>query len=147
MKYQDVIRILDLIDGAPGSDIALETGELSVTLVRGEGRKRPTERPTAQTAAALGSAETPQQKVADSGHGTPVAAPMGGMFYAASAPGQPPFATVGQTVKKGDQLGIVEVMKLFTPITAPTSGTLAAILIEDQTTVAKDDVLMRIEGV
>ena len=150
MKYKDAVRILRLIDQAAGADIELDTGDLRISLTRGGGLgDRPTPEaeaapPSAAQAPAVSVQGTGSNK-ADTGVGTAVAAPMGGMFYASPAPGQPAFATEGQEVQAGDQLGIIEVMKLFTPITAPVSGTLSLIIVEDQQTVAKDEVLMRIE--
>ncbi|RMH46717.1 MAG: acetyl-CoA carboxylase biotin carboxyl carrier protein subunit, partial [Alphaproteobacteria bacterium] len=72
----------------------------------------------------------------------PVTAPMAGTFYAAPAPGAAPFVTVGDRVRKGAQLGIVEVMKLFTPITAPCDGVVLSILVENQQVVARGETLM-----
>lgn len=71
--------------------------------------------------------------------------PMQGTFYASASPGQPPFATVGQRVRAGDQLGIVEVMKLFTPVAAPCDGTILKILVSNEQLVAEDQVLMILE--
>jgi acetyl-CoA carboxylase biotin carboxyl carrier protein len=54
--------------------------------------------------------------------------PMVGTFYASPNPDAPPFAKVGQQVKTGDVLGIIEAMKMFNQIEAEKSGTVAAIL-------------------
>jgi acetyl-CoA carboxylase biotin carboxyl carrier protein len=59
-----------------------------------------------------------------------VRAPMVGTFYASAAPDKPPFVTVGQAVKAGDTLGIIEAMKMFNPIEAEVSGTVLKILTE-----------------
>lgn len=60
-----------------------------------------------------------------------VKSPMVGTFYAASAPGNPPFVEVGSTVKQGDTLCIIEAMKLLNEIEAETSGTIKQILVEN----------------
>ena len=54
--------------------------------------------------------------------GTPVLAPLNGTFYRSDAPGKPPMAADGAAVKAGDAVCVVEAMKLFNPIKAPTSG-------------------------
>lgn len=60
-----------------------------------------------------------------------VASPMVGTVYAAPEPGKPPFVKVGQQVKEGDTLFIVEAMKTMNPIPAPRSGTIKEICVEN----------------
>lgn len=67
----------------------------------------------------------------DEPEGQAVKAPMVGTFYRASSPGADPFVEVGQTVKEGDTLCIIEAMKLLNEIEADASGTIKAILIEN----------------
>jgi acetyl-CoA carboxylase biotin carboxyl carrier protein len=71
-----------------------------------------------------------QAKPSDLPDGDVVRAPMVGTFYASAAPDKPPFVTVGQAVKAGDTLGIIEAMKMFNPIEAEVSGTVLKILTE-----------------
>ena len=67
---------------------------------------------------------------ADLPPGHVVRAPMVGTYYAAPAPDKPAFVTVGQQVKAGETLGIIEAMKMFNPIEADVAGTVVAILCE-----------------
>ena len=60
-----------------------------------------------------------------------VASPMVGTVYASPEPGKPPFVKVGQQVKEGDTLFIVEAMKTMNPIPAPRSGTIKEICVEN----------------
>ncbi len=60
-----------------------------------------------------------------------VPSPMVGTVYLAPEPGKPPFVKVGQTVKEGDTLFIVEAMKTMNPITAPRAGTVKEISVTD----------------
>lgn len=60
-----------------------------------------------------------------------VKSPMVGTFYRSGSPGAPPFAEVGQTIKQGDTLCIIEAMKLMNEIEADASGTIKAILVEN----------------
>ena len=62
--------------------------------------------------------------------GTPVKSPMVGTAFMSSEPGSAPFVSVGDTVKAGDTLLIVEAMKVMNPITAPAAGTVKAILVQ-----------------
>ncbi|MFG2110807.1 acetyl-CoA carboxylase biotin carboxyl carrier protein [Micromonospora chersina] len=57
-----------------------------------------------------------------------VRAPTVGVFYVAAQPGSPPFVTVGDRVGAGQQLGIVEAMKLMIPVTADAPGTVVEVL-------------------
>ncbi|MCD2515138.1 acetyl-CoA carboxylase biotin carboxyl carrier protein [Massilia sp. G4R7] len=63
--------------------------------------------------------------------GTVVKSPMVGTFYRSSAPGAPAFVEVGQSIKQGDTLCIIEAMKLLNEIDAELSGTITKILVEN----------------
>lgn len=154
LTFGNVVWMLELIDAAEDVDIELQSGEWSVkvTRARAQGAPRPMASeadpkdrdpplaapPAAPTEGAVARPDFPDA--------VPVTAPMSGVFYSAPAPGKPAFVEVGQQVQAGEQLGIVEVMKLFTSLTAEADGTVVAIMVEDQQSVTKDDVLMRIES-
>ncbi|MFE3757639.1 acetyl-CoA carboxylase biotin carboxyl carrier protein [Nocardia tengchongensis] len=65
----------------------------------------------------------------------PLTASMVGVFYHASEPGADPFVTVGATVVRGQQIGIIEAMKLMVPIHAERAGVVEQILVPDATAV------------
>jgi acetyl-CoA carboxylase biotin carboxyl carrier protein len=67
--------------------------------------------------------------------------PMVGTFYASSSPEAPAFAKIGQQVKAGETLGIIEAMKMFNQIEADVSGTVAAILVNNGQPVEFDEPL------
>jgi acetyl-CoA carboxylase biotin carboxyl carrier protein len=75
-----------------------------------------------------------------SGH--TVKSPMVGTAYMSSEPGAKPFIEVGQTVKAGDTLCIVEAMKVMNPITAPEAGTIKKIMVSDAQPVEFDQPLV-----
>lgn len=77
--------------------------------------------------------------------GTPVEAPLVGIFYAAPAPDEPPFIEVGQKVKKGDTLFIIEAMKTMNEIAAPCDGTVSRILAQGGDMVEYKQVLVVLE--
>ncbi len=62
---------------------------------------------------------------------TAVTAPMVGVFYASPSPDAAPYVSVGDKVKSGDVLCIVEAMKLMNEITAETDGTIAQVCVEN----------------
>lgn len=68
--------------------------------------------------------------------------PMVGTVYLSSEPGSPPFVSVGQQVKAGDTLLIIEAMKVMNPITATSAGTVKAILVDNAQPVEFDQPLV-----
>jgi len=84
--------------------------------------------PAQEAPAAPGPVETPKPKGPNAG-GVP--SPMVGTVYASPEPGAPPFVKVGQSVKEGDTLFIVEAMKTMNPILANRAGTVTEICVTD----------------
>ena len=76
---------------------------------------------------------------------TTVQAPLPGTFYHRSAPDQPPFKTPGDAVAMGDTLGLIEVMKTFTPVTAEAAGRFLRFLVEDADAVMAGQPLYELE--
>ncbi|MFF5211986.1 acetyl-CoA carboxylase biotin carboxyl carrier protein [Streptosporangium sp. NPDC000396] len=95
--------------------------------------------PSAAAAAASG-----EGTAAESTSNALVRAPLVGTFYHAPEPGAPPFVAVGDTVEVGQQVGIVESMKLMNPIVAEVAGRVAEILAPDATPVEYDQALVAI---
>lgn len=167
LTYQDVLDILRLIDSGSFSDIQIEFEGTKVKVTRPAGAAPATapapsapqkaEAPSAPRGEApkvaakavpkksSGSERPPQQRPVDVPNGVDVKPPMAGTFYSAPSPGAKPYVEVNRAVKKGDQLGIVEVMKLFTPVLAPCDGTVRAILVGNEEFVQSDQALMIIE--
>jgi acetyl-CoA carboxylase biotin carboxyl carrier protein len=83
----------------------------------------------AAPALAPASPEVPAAPVVPEGH--MVKSPMVGSFYRASSPGASPFVEIGQTVKEGQAICIIEAMKLLNEIEADKSGVIKAILVEN----------------
>lgn len=91
--------------------------------------------PAAAAPAAADAASAPD-------HANAVKSPMVGTCYLTPEPGAAPFIAVGKDVKEGDTLLIVEAMKVMNPITAPKSGTISAILVENAQPVEFDQPLV-----
>jgi acetyl-CoA carboxylase biotin carboxyl carrier protein len=77
--------------------------------------------------------------------GQVVKSPMVGTFYRTSTPGANPFVEIGQTVKVGDTLCIIEAMKLLNEIESDKSGVIKAILVENGQPVEYGEPLFVIE--
>lgn len=77
--------------------------------------------------------------------GTVIRSPMVGTFYRAPSPAADPFVEVGKVVKVGDVLAMIEAMKMFNPIESEISGTITAILVENNQPVEFGQPLFTIE--
>ncbi|RRN59022.1 acetyl-CoA carboxylase biotin carboxyl carrier protein [Pseudoxanthomonas sp. SGNA-20] len=146
MDLRKIKKLIDLLEESNLAEIEIKEGEESVRLSRipqGVAVAAPAaslevRSPAAAPAAAPMPMSSPVEAAtggtpkpgSDLPPGQVVRAPMVGTFYAAPAPDKPAFVTVGQQVKAGDTLGIIEAMKMFNPIEADVSGTVVAILCE-----------------
>jgi acetyl-CoA carboxylase biotin carboxyl carrier protein len=77
--------------------------------------------------------------------GVPILSPLAGTFYCAPEPGAKPFVEIGARVEKGQQVGIVEVMKLMTNIKAPENGVIREIRVKNEETVGMGQILMTMD--
>ena len=84
-------------------------------------------------------------KTEDLLEGGAVRSPMVGTVYLAPSPDAEPFISVGQSIKEGDQLFIVEAMKTMNPVKSPYSGIVKQIIVENETPIEYDEVLAIIE--
>ncbi len=134
------------------ADLLRETGLSEIEFAEGEKRIRVT-RPTAAQAVAVHAPAAPAPVAAPAaapagkpaGHPGAVTSPMVGTAYAAAEPGGTPFVRVGDTVKAGQTVLIIEAMKVMNPIKAPRGGTVVEILVSDSQPVEFGEVLMIIE--
>jgi acetyl-CoA carboxylase biotin carboxyl carrier protein len=75
----------------------------------------------------------------------PIVAPLVGVFYRSSSPGAKPFVDVGDTVERGQKVGIVEAMKMMNEVTSDFRGTVAEIAVQNGETVQYEQTLMFID--
>jgi acetyl-CoA carboxylase biotin carboxyl carrier protein len=144
LTYDDLVQIVDLIKSTSQfSEFRLKVGDIEVSLKRANGAPRPA---VAQRSIDSPADETPQKASRTFGQEVHVVrAPMVGTFYRAPAPGEPPFAEVGQPVEPDSILCIIEVMKLMNSIEAGTRGVVREILVPNGAGVEYGEVLMVIE--
>jgi acetyl-CoA carboxylase biotin carboxyl carrier protein len=151
MDIRKVKKLIELLEESGVAEIEIKEGEESVRISRANMQMpampqqfaaAPMQAPMAAPVAAPvdAVAEAPAQAV-----GHQVKSPMVGTFYRSSSPGAKPFVEVGDQVKTGDTLCIVEAMKMMNQIEADASGTIKAILIEDGEPVEFDEPLYIIE--
>ncbi|HMB92079.1 MAG TPA: acetyl-CoA carboxylase biotin carboxyl carrier protein, partial [Rhodothermales bacterium] len=101
--------------------------------------------PTADTPSASSAPSEAKEEAAPATEGTTVKAPIVGTFYEAPAPDADPFVQVGDTVKVGDVLCIIEAMKLMNEIESEVAGTVKQILAENAEPVEFDQPLFVID--
>lgn len=151
MDIRKVKKLIELLEESNIDEIEIKEGEESVRISRNTGQvatyaapmappPMPAAAPPAPAPAA--PAEAPAATAAVNGH--VVKSPMVGTFYHAPSPGSPPFTEVGQHVKVGDVICIVEAMKMMNQIEADKAGTIEAILVEDGQPVEFDQPLVTI---
>lgn len=143
MDLRKIKKLIDLLEESNLAEIEIKEGEESVRLARvPKGGLVAAPAPMVQHVAAPVAAMPMNSPVQAATGGSPkpadpelpaghvMRAPMVGTFYASPAPDKPAFVSIGQAVKAGDTLGIIEAMKMFNPIEAEVSGTVLAIKCE-----------------
>jgi acetyl-CoA carboxylase biotin carboxyl carrier protein len=138
MNLKEIREILELLKGTDVSEFELGRGDTVLKVRRGAPPiviAPQAQAPAVGTAGAAeepkGEAKTPQK----SAH-KEIVSPIVGTFYRAPAPDAAPFIEVGTRVVKGQVLCIVEAMKIMNQIESDTTGTIAAILVENAQPVA-----------
>ena len=139
MDLRKLKTLIDLVQNSGISELEISEGEEKIRITRHLGTAPATTAPasiplaTAETGtAAAAPAPTPGAVAAPAPmEGHVVRAPMVGTFYRSSGPEAAAFVEVGQTVKEGDTLCIIEAMKLMNEIEAEVSGVIKSIQVEN----------------
>jgi|SRR5687768_328349 len=135
MDLRKLKKLIDLVQESGIAELEITEGEEKVKIVKGgvvsvsaaPVMAMPATAPAAAPAAASAPGEAPDA----SQEGHVVKAPMVGTFYRSPSPDAKVFVEVGQAVKEGDTICIIEAMKLMNEIEADASGVVKAILVEN----------------
>jgi len=151
MDIRKVKKLIELLEESNINEIEIKEGEESVRISRGSSAAvapavaYAAPAPVAAPAPAAAPAAAPAEADAPAAHsGHVVTSPMVGTFYRSPSPSSPSFVEVGQTVKVGDVICIVEAMKMMNQIEADKAGVVEAILVEDGQPVEFDQPLVTI---
>ena len=151
MDIRKVKKLIELLEESGIDELEIHEGEESVRISRYSNNAPAAVNYVTQPApvaaapaAAAPAAEAAPAPVAAKPTGHQVLSPMVGTFYTAPSPSSPEFVEVGQQVKEGDVLCIVEAMKMMNQIKADKSGTIKAILVENGQPVEYDQPLFTI---
>lgn len=142
MDLRKLKKLIDLVQESGIAELEITEGEEKVRIARGgavtvahpAAAPAPAPVAVAPAAAAPAPAAPPQPAVpepAAGGEGHAMKSPMVGTFYRAPSPDAKPFVEVGQAVKAGQTMCVIEAMKLMNEIEADASGTVKAILVEN----------------
>jgi len=158
MDMRKIRKLIELIQETGIAEIEIHEGEESVRISRETSKIVPTmismpptytlpaaEAQPAMTAAPTSSATPAAQPAAAQANKHSVKAPMVGTVYLSPSPGAKAFIQVGQAVKPGDTLCLIEAMKMFNQIEADKAGTITAILVESGVPVEFNQPLVVIE--
>lgn len=152
MDIRKVKKLIELLEESGIDELEIKEGEESVRISRHSKQPayapQPMYAPAPAPVAAPVAAAAPGAEAASAAapklNGTVARSPMVGTFYRAASPTSANFVEVGQTVKKGDILCIVEAMKMMNHIEAEASGVIESILVENGQPVEYDQPLFTI---
>ncbi|MBU2984788.1 acetyl-CoA carboxylase biotin carboxyl carrier protein [Saccharophagus degradans] len=150
MDIRKIKKLIELLEESNVEELEIREGEESVRISRGsrtvvQAAAAVQPAPVAAAPVAAAPAAAPVEPAAapvSSGH--EVKSPMVGTYYSCPSPGAAPFVTVGQSVKEGDVICIIEAMKMMNQIEADKSGTIEAVLVKDGEPVEFDQPLVTI---
>ena len=129
MTHQEICDLIACFDRSGVTALKLSMEAFSIELTKPEVACAPAAASRAAETATPETAVKAAKAAVEAVH--QVTAPMVGTFYAAPAPDQPPFVTVGQQVRKGETLCLMEAMKMMSEVTAPCDCVIEAVLKEN----------------
>jgi acetyl-CoA carboxylase biotin carboxyl carrier protein len=151
----DIRELLRLVSQSDIAELEIERGGAKVHIKRaiaqppmltaGPGAAVAATAPVGYQPVVIAPAAATQVESEAAPTGITVTAPMVGTYYAAPAPKEPPYVQVGDEVRPGDVLGIIEAMKIMNEIECEVQGRVAAILVEGGQAVEYGQPLMVIE--
>ena len=136
MDLRKLKKLIDLVQESGIAELEITEGEEKVKIVKGGAvsvmtTAAPAAAPAPAAALEAKPAATPPAEPTAGQEGHVVKAPMVGTFYRSPSPDAKPFVEVGQSVKEGDTICIIEAMKLMNEIETDASGVVKAVLVEN----------------
>lgn len=147
IDIETIEKLASIVSKNELSEITVKDGEKSVTI---KGKKCPPPPPAmpmgiSLPAPAMTAQSVPAEEKTETISGNIVKSPIVGTFYAAPSPEKPAFVKVGDSVKKGDVIMIIESMKLMNEVQSDFDGVVAEILVSDGQAVEYDQPIMIIK--
>ncbi|OBX24250.1 MULTISPECIES: acetyl-CoA carboxylase biotin carboxyl carrier protein [Bizionia] len=156
MDLKDIQNLIKFVAKSGASEVKLETDDVKITIKTGGDEKAetttyvqqiPVGAPVGHVPAApapMAAAVAPEAAEEDSKYIT-IKSPIIGTLYRKPSPDKPVFVEVGQTIKEGDVLCIIEAMKLFNEIESEISGKIVKVLVDDSSPVEFDQPLFLVD--
>jgi len=160
MDLKDIQNLIKFVAKSGASEVKLETEDVKITIKTGSDDKQetttyvqqiPVGTPVAQAAAPAPAAQpaaaetTTATTTAEDSKYITIKSPIIGTLYRKPSPDKPVFVEVGQTIKEGDVLCIIEAMKLFNEIESEVSGKIVKVLVDDSSPVEFDQPLFLVD--
>jgi acetyl-CoA carboxylase biotin carboxyl carrier protein len=161
MEFKQIQELIKAINKSSISELSIQDGEFQITIKQAGpatetqyvSYQQPMQQPMMMQPqpqfqqAPVQSAPAATTADAGTGKGTPVKSPMIGTFYRSSSPDKPSFVNVGDEIKPGQVLCIIEAMKLFNEIESEVSGRIVKVLVDDASPVEYDQPLFLVEPI
>lgn len=145
MKVQEIISLMKAVSDYGMTELKLDDGTMKLSLRKEAVIQEAVEKQPVILAAPVGNEETMQRAEVSFSSDQVVSSPLVGTFYSAPSPDADDFVKVGDTVKKGQVLGIIEAMKLMNEIESDFDGVVEAILVKNEEVVEYGQPLFRIK--
>jgi len=155
LSPDDLRRLVRVVEEYGLSELRYQAGDLRIVLRTADAAPRSVAAPPPADEALPNDAQLADDglepavlpvRAAETARGTPIEAPVMGVFYRAAAPGEPPLVEVGDTVETGQPVGLIEAMKVFSEVLSETAGVVRAIPARNGALVQPGDVLLLIEA-
>ena len=158
MDLKEIQALIKFVAKSGAQEVSLETEDFKINIKTGSDAEQPTiiqarapQAPVAMAAAPAPAAPAPAAAAPaaapadDNSNYITVKSPMIGTFYRSASPEADAFVKVGDEVKPGDVVCIIEAMKLFNEIESEVSGKIVKVLVDDQTPVEYDQPLFLVD--
>jgi len=144
MDLRKIKKLIEMLQESDLSEIEVKEGEESVRINRKKGNVEIPQQIVAaqvQKKEAVENGDEPEENLSY------IQSPMVGTFYRSPAPGKPPFVEIGQKVKKGDTICIIEAMKMMNQVKSEFDGKIIDIKVENGQPVEFNESLVSIETI
>lgn len=144
MTLEQITSLLKAFDESSASRLKYTCGEEQITLEKAVAQSAVVCAPAMEAAPVAAAQPAAAPAAAAPAAGATIDAPLVGTFYVASAPGEAPFVKTGDTVHKGQTIGLIEAMKMINEIPAPCDCVIESLVAQDGALVGFGDPLFQI---